>query len=191
MMQDPEKDLLKELAKGNEDAFRKLFDQYYQQLGTYIFRITNSNELTEEIVQDVFLKVWLNHKIFANVASFKAYLFVLSKNHTLNYLRKVTREQLLKNAYVKETTNTVDDQDEQEQLYRVLLDKAIDQLPEQQQKVYLLSRHKRLKYAEIAHQLNLSRETVKKYLQLANTSITAHVKAGLDLIILYLFLFFS
>lgn len=190
-MHDPEKGLLKSLAEGDENAFRTLFNLYHQQLGAYILRITNDRELTEEIVQDVFLKVWLNHKIFANVLSFKAYLFVLSKNHTLNYLRKVTREQLLKTAYQKETLSTIAEQDTEDLNYQKLLDKAIDRLPEQQQKVYLLSRHKRLKYHEIAHQLNLSKETVKKYLQIATTSITTYVKSGLEIIIFYLLLFFS
>ena len=62
-------------------------------------------------------------------------------------------------------------------IYHSLLDEAINQLPTQQQKVYLLSRHERLRYNEVATKLNISRETVKKYLQIATVSITEYVQA--------------
>ncbi|RXF70120.1 RNA polymerase sigma-70 factor [Arcticibacter tournemirensis] len=188
-MFDSEKNLLVELAAGNESAFKELFNQYHKQLGTYIFRITNSYELAEEIVQDVFLKVWMNHELFANVTCFKAYLFVLSRNHTLNYLRKLTKEQMHKNEWEQHSIRTLKSDNTTDKLYYGLLDKAIDRLPVQQQKVYLLSRHQRLKYAEIASRLDISRETVKKYLQIATASITEYVKAGLQAILVFIFLY--
>ena len=77
--------------------------------------------------------------------------------------------------------------------YYSLLDEAIDHLPPQQQKVYLLSRHKRLKYDEIATQMGLSRETVKKYLQGATHSITNFVQSNIDVsaIVILSLIFFS
>ena len=187
-MCDSEKNLLMQLAAGNEAAFKELFNQYHKQLGTYIYRITNSYELAEEIVQDVFLKVWMNHEIFANVSSFKAYLFVLSKNHTLNYLRKLTKEQMRKNEWEQQSIRTLKLDDTTDKLCYSLLDKAIDRLPMQQQKVYLLSRHQRLKYAEIANELDISHETVKKYLKIATASITKYVKASLNAFLVFIFL---
>lgn len=187
IMREAEKNLLTGLAAGNEAAFKELFNQYHKQLGTYIFRITNSYELTEEIVQDVFLKVWLNHEVFANVTCFKAYLFVLSKNHTLNYLKKLTREQLRKNEWEEHSVRSLHVESAADKQYN-LLDQAIDRLPAQQQKVYLLSRHQRLKYNEIADKLDISRETVKKYLQIATASITEYVKASLHITLAFIFL---
>ncbi|WP_183559170.1 sigma-70 family RNA polymerase sigma factor [Mucilaginibacter sp. SP1R1] len=170
-----EGELLTQVASGNEYAFRKLFMAYHQQLGVHMLRITNSVELAEEVVQDVFLKIWLTRESLVGVDNFKAYLFVISKNHALNCLKKLAKERMLQKSMedsslkrlVVETTDT--------NMYYNLLDEAIDQLPPQQQKVYLLSRHGRLKYAEIADQLELSKETVKKYLQIATTSITDYV----------------
>lgn len=176
-----ERELLIQVASGNEYAFRKLFMVHHQLLGVHMLRITNSVELAEEIVQDVFLKIWLTRETLVGVDNFKAYLFVISKNHALNCLKKLAKERLLiktmgNNGFgdlVPETTET--------DMYYNLLDEAIDQLPPQQQKVYLLSRHGRLKYAEIADQLELSRETVKKYLQIATTSITEYVHEHLEI----------
>lgn len=180
-MDDSEKRLLSGAAAGNEQAFGQLFTQYHQQLGRYIFRITNSRELTEEIVQEVFARVWVNQKALAEVRDFRAYLFVLSKNYTLNYLRKLTNELMLKNKWKDEVVRTAAHDPIPDVYYR-LLDEAIDQLPRQQRKVYLLSRHERLKYAEIADKLNLSPETVKSYLKIATASITSYITSNLELI---------
>jgi RNA polymerase sigma-70 factor (family 1) len=185
-------ELMLQVAAGDEIAFGKLFAQYHRQLGAYIFRITDSVELAEEVVQDVFLKIWMSREALQGVKSFKAYLFVVSKNHALNCLRKVIKERAHKVEWHDSTINeiqiTVDDVQDK---YYCLIDEAINNLPPQQQKVYLLSRHQRYKYAEIAEQLGISHETVKKYLQIAVASITNYVQGHIDqLLLLPLFLLF-
>jgi RNA polymerase sigma-70 factor (family 1) len=179
-----EKELLMKVASGDEHAFSELFKSYHHLLGTHIYRITNSAELAEEVVQDVFLKIWLSRETLLTVENFRAYLFVVSKNHALNCLRKLAKERTHQksleenvNVFDPEKANCLDP-------YYSLLDRAIDHLPPQQQKVYLLSRHKRLKYDEIASQMGLSRETVKKYLQGATHSITHFVQSNSDVIAL-------
>lgn len=173
-----EEDLLIKVSEGDEDAFRQLFLQYHQQLGSHIFRITDSIDIAEEIVQDVFLKIWVTREALARVRNFKAYLFVVSKNHTLNCLRKLSRERIHKKNWEESSLKLLSSENDIHDKYYSLLDKAIDQLPPQQQKVYLLSRHERLRYAEIANRLNLSCETVKKYLKIATASITEYVKTN-------------
>ncbi|MFA6083201.1 RNA polymerase sigma factor [Mucilaginibacter sp.] len=187
-----EKELLLQVASGDEHAFSELFNTYHQHLGTHIYRITDSVELAEEVVQDAFLKIWLNRKALTSVKNFKAYLFVISKNHALNCLRKLAKERIAQksiedNEVALETANIIDNND-----YYNLLDKAIDHLPPQQQKVYLLSRHDRLKYDEIANKMGLSRETVKKYLQVATLSITNFLQSNSNVmpLILLSILFF-
>lgn len=186
-----DKNLCLEVSLGDEQAFKQLFNTHHQQLGAYILRLTHSTELAEEIVLDVFLKIWMNRKTLREIQNFKAYLFVVSKNHTLNALKKVVKERLLQIEPEEHYTKNVLAEAEFNQYYN-LLDEAIDHLPPQQQKIYLLSRHKRLKYSEIAEKLDLSHETVKKYLQIATASITTYVNANLaaGLIILALLIFF-
>lgn len=146
--------------------------------------------MAEEMVQDIFLKIWMNREALTEVNNFQAYLFVVSKNQTLNVLRKLAKERRDKKEWEKdnitlyqatELENSVD--------YYCLIDQAIEQLPPQQKKVYRLSRYKRLKYQEIAQQLNISRETVKKYIQLATTSIGTYIRSNIEtFLILLLFL---
>ena len=173
-----ERALLMQVASGDEIAFRQLFMMHHQQLGGHMLRITNSIELAEEVVQDVFVKIWFTRESLVRVDNFKAYLFVISKNHALNCLKKLAKER----AMIRQLEDA--DRPNLEvvgtDMYYNLLDEAIDQLPPQQQKVYLLSRHGRLKYTEIADQLELSRETVKKYLQIATVSITEYVHEHLE-----------
>lgn len=181
-----ERELLMQVASGDEHAFRQLFMMHHQQLGEHMLRITNSIELAEEVVQDVFLKIWFTRESLGRVDNFKAYLFVISKNHALNYLKKLAKERAVIKQLEEAGTGNLHAEITGTDMYYNLLDEAIDQLPPQQQKVYLLSRHGRLKYAEIADQLELSRETVKKYLQIATLSITEYVHEHLEVIALLL-----
>jgi len=180
-----ENELLLKVAAGDEHAFRRLFTAYHQQLGIHIYRITNSAELAEEVVQDVFLKIWMTRETLGNIDDFKAYLFVISKNHALNCLKKLAKERIQIKRLEQGSIGMLS-AEQDSGIYYNLLDEAIDHLPPQQQKVYLLSRHNRLKYAEIADQLKLSRETVKKYLQIATTSITDYVRTRLDVYLVVL-----
>jgi RNA polymerase sigma-70 factor (family 1) len=176
-----ENDLLLRVADGDEQAFSELFNTHHQLLGTHIYRITGSAELAEEVVQDVFLKIWLSRESLAAVQHFRAYLFVISKNHALNCLRKLAKERLRQKTIEENAMALMPEENSGLDTYYSLLDEAIDHLPPQQQKVYLLSRHKRLKYDEIASQMGLSRETVKKYLQASTHSITNFVQSNMDI----------
>ncbi len=176
-----EKELLLKVANGDEHAFSELFNTHHQLLGAHIFRITDSVELAEEVVQDVFLKIWMSRETLTTVQNFRAYLFVISKNHALNCLRKVAKERIHQKTLEENILPFATEENPGLDGYYSLLDEAIDHLPPQQQKVYLLSRHNRLKYDEIASQMGLSRETVKKYLQGATHSITAFVQSNMDI----------
>lgn len=181
-----EKDILLQVAQGDERAFRILFNKYHHKLGSYIYHITRSQELAQEIVQDVFLKIWTNRTSLAGIVNFHAYLFVISKNHALNSLKKIAHEKALTthlDVLIYETQT--EEAGEDSERY-ILVDEAIDQLPQQQKIVYLLSRHERMQYAEIASRLNLSRETVKKYLQISTESITCYIRKKLTISILIL-----
>ncbi len=184
-----EKELLLEVAAGNEQAFRVLFEKYHHLLGAHIFRIIRSHELAEEITQDIFLKLWMSRETLAEIRDIKAYLFTISRNAALNSLKSIARER---NVFAKtdwERLETSISLEAEEPNYYGLLDEAIDALPPQQQKVYILSRREHMKYSDISKQLSLSKETVKKYLQLATESITKYIlqKISIDLLLLCTF----
>lgn len=176
-----EKALLNRVAGGDQEAFSELFYSWHQVLATHVFHITSSKELTQEIVQDVFLKIWMSRETLSEIDNFRAYLLVISRNHTLNALRKIAREYNRKKVWEKESGEPVEKRtDDPETICYSLIDKAIDHLPVRQREVYLLHRHMRLTYQEIAQKLNISRETVKTHLKLAVEFISAYVRSRLD-----------
>lgn len=184
-----EEDLLARLGRGDEKAFRQIFGTYYPLLSSHIFYITRSFELTQEIVQDVFLKIWIGREALPDIRDFKSYLWVMARNHALNALRKIARERTNRISYLEETEISADQPQPAENALFTLLDQAVAGLPPQQQKVFLLSRRHRLKQSEIAAELGITVSTVKKYMQLAVEFITKYIRDRGAL--LPLFFFFS
>lgn len=161
--------LLLKVAEGDEKAFSELFRIYYNQLGDFIMRITESETITQEIVQDVFLKIWVNRKNLGEIECFKAYLLVVARNHAYNYLKKMAREKSKSKEWARTIVHHtyIDIEDRDIKNPEDLIDEAINLLPPQQMKVYTLSRRNGMKQSEIARELNISLETVKKHMVLA------------------------
>ncbi|WP_295117727.1 RNA polymerase sigma-70 factor [uncultured Chitinophaga sp.] len=183
-------DLLQRVSRGDEQAFRELFHAWSDPLHAYICRLTHSNELAEEIVQDIFLQIWTTRETLASVRNFPPYLFVISRNHALNALKKALREKKRQQAWEAVNTQEWDDNTNLEPQLG-LIETAISQLPPQQQKVWILCRRQGKKYQEVAEEMRISRETVKKYLQYANQSIMEYVAARTDACLLFLLFFLS
>lgn len=183
------------IAEGDEVAFTELFNTWYPLLSTLVLRLTRSELLAEEVVQDVFLKIWMGRESLLYVQHFKPFLWVMAKHLAFDALRKVAareaREKHYQQNLVTVSAGPEGDVDPSAS-YHTLIDEAISRLPPQQQRVYLLSRRDRIKQAEIADRMGISVATVKSYLQLAIESITRYVKQKADLgvsIILFLTFF--
>lgn len=181
---DEDNDLLRQVSHGDEKAFRTIFNKYHNRLGSHLFCVTKSHELAQEVVQDIFLKIWINRTELTHIRNFRAYLYVMSKNHALNCLQNNALEKTLTTALDDNQDFQTDEVTEENDKY-LLIDEAIDHLPPQQKQVYLMSRHERLNYKEIAARLSLSRETVKKYLQISSESITTYIRKKLIISILF------
>jgi len=161
--------LLLKIADGDETAFRQLFNQYWDNIYGVAFTFTKSPVLAEEMVQDVFVKIWINRQQLPQVKKFSDYLFIIARNHIFSVLRKKIYEEPfsdhLKN-YFREASNLPD----QQLLYRDaenLLQEALAQLPPQQHLIYCLSRKDGLNQDEIASKLNISKNTVKSHMSKA------------------------
>lgn len=178
------KDLLPLVSMGNEKAFRELFHLYADLLHTYIRNITKSDELAEDVVQDVFLQIWASRETLGDIRNFRTYLFVVSRNHALNVIKQMIRENRRKKQW--EENRELQGQDHPEYLEPglSLIEEAVRILPPQQQKVWVMSRKDGMKYSDIATVTGLSRETVKKYLQYATNSIMQYVASRMDLLLI-------
>ena len=158
-----ESELLSKIAKGDQTAFSELFNWYYQPLGQAIFKLTESIQLTEEIVQDTFVKIWLKRTSLPEVENISGYLFILCRNQAFAVLKKLAREKKLQPVLERhiQWESDFEELENPSEHYRELIQQAVSRLPAQQQKIYQLSRQDRLKYEEIAMQLGISPETVK------------------------------
>lgn len=179
-----DRELLLRTAAGDEAAFSLLFHKYYQPLAAFVQRFTESAPVAEEIVQDVFLKLWMTRETLAVVENGRAYLMTIAKHQAINALKKLAREAEKERDIREAGLHRLHDEDDTR--FHVI-DRAIDQLPPQRKAVYLMARHGRLSYEEIGRQLDISPKTVKKHMQLAIASVTAFVKANARTLLLVLY----
>jgi RNA polymerase sigma-70 factor, ECF subfamily len=174
------------IKNGDENALEKVYKASFRSLVYYATEITGQLQLAEEVVQDVFLKIWQNCSELHIKGSFKAYLFQSVHNHALNIIRQqktlkesvnlVTNEktwQFISDNY-KIDDNLIDKifSDETE----AIIEQIIKDLPAQCRKVFLMSRIESLKNEEIAMQLGLSENTVKTHIYKALQKIALALK---------------
>ncbi|WP_421944693.1 RNA polymerase sigma factor [Pedobacter sp.] len=171
-----EKLLIARIASGEERAFNVLFESYRRKVYYVALRITRSETLAEEILHDVFLKIWL-HPGLTEIQDIGRYLQVSTRNITLNVLRSQRKEiqldDLKANAYEKQHNET-----EETILFNdtsAVFQQAIGQLTPQQKTIYTLCKEEGLKYEEAAHKLSLSPLTVKTHMQHALRHIRAYI----------------
>lgn len=186
-----DKQLLHQIAQGDENAFRQLFDQYRDLIFSFSFHLTQSEIIAKDVVQDIFVKLWTNRQSLDQIENIRAWILRLTRNHVLNGLKRKAHEEALLRE-IKAGLAEDHHFTENELQYRELekqLQQAITQLPPQQQRCYLLSRDAGLKHDEIARELGISAETVKKHIMAAIQSIKKHLTRSGNLLPQF-FLFF-
>ncbi|TKG97432.1 RNA polymerase sigma-70 factor [Puteibacter caeruleilacunae] len=179
-----ESEILQLIAEqSDEKAFRQLFDMYNSRLYYFALTFVKNKELAEEIVSDVFFKLWVHRQTLGNLYELKPYLFTATKNTSLNYLEKEARAK----AKSLEDLSIVIIKDkicpETELITKELSEKitdAIDQLPDRCKLIYNMAKVERLKYKEIGKILGLSPKTVENQVAIAIKKIAEEVNDYLN-----------
>jgi RNA polymerase sigma-70 factor (ECF subfamily) len=164
---DEKKELLM-ITRGNEEAFANFYNRYRGKIYGVALKMLKSTALAEDTVQEVFLKIWLKREELIHIERIEGYLFIITRNHILNTLKILAKEESLKDNHLSipgPDDNT--DYLTRENQYAGLLNDVIDKLPPQQNIVFRLSRNEGLSTDEIATKLSLSPLTVKKHLSQA------------------------
>lgn len=186
-----EKELLSAMADGDERAFEALYDTYFRHVYRFVLGYVKSPNLTDDIVQEVFVKVWEKRATLASVALFQPYLYAMAKNQTLNQLRSISRskasQQELLQHYVFSDRNT--EHTIQNKEYQAFIDKAYQQLSPAAQKVFSLCRESQMSYDEVAKEMGFSRHAVKKYMMQAMKTFRRMLSGPID--VNYIVVFFS
>ena len=183
-----EKVLLYQMIEGDEHAFRLIFLQYKDRLYTYCLKFTKSICMAEEIVQDVFLKIWTNREAIDPEQSFDAYMFTISKHFALNYLEKTAREQKniarLQDYFIRLQAKNQTEEMMLSAEYEQLLTNAMELMPPRRKLIFRMSRVEGMSHAEIATALHLSRGTIKNHMILALKFLRRYVQLNSDITLL-------
>jgi len=172
-----EAEWIRALNAGNIQAFNQLFDHYGKRLYHFSFGYLKSVQDAEEIVQEVFLKIWNNRKELSVEKSFESYLFTIAKNGILNTIRKSKYEQTYYNyAKFNPGENVLLDQELNFRELEKAYNEAIDQLSPRRKEIFLLSREQSLSNAEIADKMNISVKTVENQMTSSLSEIRKHLR---------------
>lgn len=161
-----EKHLLNCIAQGDQQSYRVVFNHYWDQVYSTAFTFTKSAEVSRDLAQDIFVQIWTKREALKNVSRFESYLYITTRNLIIDRLRKKVyvpeNEEYLKN-YFEETCYHPGQQLELKELEQAV-NQAIRHLPPQQQTAFRLSRFQGLSHEEIAHQMGISKQSVKSYI---------------------------
>jgi len=187
-----EKELLSQIAGGDRDAFRELYSRYFPLVERYVSLFESSKRNQEELMQDVFVRIWEKRDKLTGVESFKGYLFFVSRNVVYNYIRALkVRKRLndLEDSADASSESNLENEMLFKQYYNIALE-AIEKLPEGRRKILKMSVDQALTLDEIAAALNISRSGVKKQLYAATAFVRQYLQEHGELSLL-LFVFIS
>jgi RNA polymerase sigma-70 factor (ECF subfamily) len=183
-----ESELVKKISLGDAAAFEKLFKSYFQILVDFCFRFVEDVSIAENIVQDVFLKIWANRAKLDPGIKIKYYLYRAVKNKAFNHLRhlKIVKKSA-QDVYGNHIPGKTPEEEITEEEMVELLIKAIEKLPEKCKTIFFMSKYDHLKYPEIAETLDISIKTVEYHMRRALKFLRKH----LSRVFLFFFIFFS
>jgi RNA polymerase sigma-70 factor (family 1) len=178
--------LVTELMEGNEKAFSELFNTYCNDVYAYSLSMLKNQVLAEEIVQDVFLNIWLHRDRLNPDLSFKSYVFTITRNLTFNLISKVANSHKLKEEvfYTSQKSYSPIEDIIAEADYDVIKNKAIEQLPPKRRVIFEMSRNEEMSYEEISKELNISVSTVKGQMSKALAEIRNFLETHGDVALL-------
>ncbi|MBC9930055.1 RNA polymerase sigma factor [Chitinophaga qingshengii] len=164
------------VAQGDQAAFTQLFLRYRDLVYTTAYRVTESAVEAEEIVQDVFMKVWAIREELPAIINLEAYIFTIARNYTFNALKRLLRERERTGLWPSDgglpaispeaAANAAE--------FMRVLQQAIEQLPPQQKQVYLLIREEELTKAQVAEKMGISPNTVKSHFDAAVRAVRSY-----------------
>jgi RNA polymerase sigma-70 factor (ECF subfamily) len=161
--------IIKELSKDHESSLEELFNQYYPRLYDFSKSFLKLEQGIDDIIQEVFIRIWQNRKNIKDTATFNSYIFTITRNLLLNELRSRLNHQNLKDEVRKLSLaqeyagfDPVQYKDLKNRVHEL-----IGELPARQKEIFVLSRTEGLSHKEIAHKLQITTKTVEYHISLA------------------------
>lgn len=182
-----EKDLLLHLSQGDEAALTHIYKLYWQPLFINAYQVLKDKSVCEDIIQEIFLQLWMRREQLAIQDSLQAYLYAATRYQVFGHLKKMaSRETLMARAGKPSPVTYSDDTLMQKDLHEQV-EKVVATLPDKCKLIYQLSREAHLSHKEIAEKLSISTKTVENQLTIALHRLRTHLKEAMMVIVLYLF----
>ena len=184
--------IVNELSKDNDSSLEELFNFYYPRLFNFSKSFLKIEDGIDDILQEVFVKIWQNRKGIKNSATFNSYIFTITRNLLLNELRSRLNNQNIKDEIRKLSIApeySLFEQIEYQDL-KEKVDTIVNELPKRQKEIFILSRTKGLSNKEIAKKLKISTKTVEYHITLAIRILKDKLKIFGLVSLLYFYLFF-
>lgn len=170
--------------KSIETNFEQCFKNYFQVLYRYAYTFVADESTAEEIVQNVFMKLWEKNKSLDVATSLNAYLYRSVHNECLNFLRKEKIKLKFREHTLSTSSNIVNNEPSKELFETYTL--ALNELDELTRQIFHLSRNENMTYTAIAQELDLSVKSVEYYMGKALKHLRLRLKEFLPLILLHL-----
>jgi len=161
--------LFNSIKNNSETAFKVVYNEYFGQLQQFISRMSQDQDLSEEVVQRTMVKVWEQREKIVLKTSLKAYLYKIAYHEYLMYLRKKSRFPAIEDATMEAIDEIEDEQENQLLLEKIR--QEIDKLPPKCREVFIMSKVRGMKYKEIAEELGISTKTIENHMTKALRSI--------------------
>ena len=161
-----ENTLLAEIANGDEKAFSLLYQKYAPEISKYVLKFVKSEGHAEDICQEIFLKIWGSRETLVSINSFKAYIFIIARNHSFNFLKHAAVEKTVQDEISRSALQLKNETEEEFQTaeYLQYLEIMLSKIPERSREVFELCRENGNSYNEAAEQLGISNNAVKKHM---------------------------
>lgn len=158
---------LEALRHGSHEAFETVFFTYYNKTKAFIYGYLKSEPDAEELAEDLFVNLWINHPSIDASKSFDSYLHTIARNAAINFLKhKYVRDTYLNEIQSAEFSPTSEEDLIAKEL-GLLIDDTVEKMPEQRKRIYVLSRKDGLSNEEIATRLHTTKRNVESQLSLA------------------------
>jgi RNA polymerase sigma-70 factor (ECF subfamily) len=177
-----DQELLLQLRAGNQEAFTILYNQFSGAIYFNVLKMVKDETVAEEIVQEIFIKIWQKRDVIRIEVSFASYIYRIAQNNVIDYFRKIERSRDLLERFKKSASSNYLHVEENICLKEsdLLLQKAIATLPPQQKKVYQLCVLEGYTYKDTACQMEIGLNTVKEYLQKARVTVRTFLEKNMD-----------
>lgn len=178
-----ERVLMERTAAGDRSAFRSLFDVYYPVVHGFMSSILPTREDASDVAQEVFIKLWLMRAALPDITSLRFYLYRMSLNQTINFMKKerFRNSSVLADIPYDQMVEEVIDMKDKE----AFIASVVERMPEQRRKVFVMSRFENRSNDEIASILNIKKKTVENHLNLALKELRTALPASLFLFIAF------